>query len=250
LYGADATKMFVDEGVVDALRTGEVDVVGYVYEPCRFGDRMYVCKEFFEMLVKHLLREFDVDVVRQKVFAYGVRLADEKARHGAIWHGLYSAIEKHLAKQARAAKRRVKEAATPTWGANQTVLIPDIGTVMELREDWQFRLYNERRNHDLYEPLGMKNYDYRGSMDVMEVVVEAGAVLVVDRIYIRKGEGMENFSSVSFWMRAGAKVAAAGKSVAPQGRSGFDAHGRCRFWAKLSDVNRMRVRVDMNTLAR
>jgi hypothetical protein len=118
------------------------------------------------------------------------------------------------------------------------VMIPEIGTVLILAEDWTFTIINEQRNGGLAKMLGReKEGDYYfpfGSRDRNEAEYThqwygrqrvpndpgnytwpVGTSLEVDRIYVRKGN--EEFSSVTFKTRVKGKVV--------------------RFFAKLDDVN-------------
>lgn len=120
------------------------------------------------------------------------------------------------------------------------LFIPDIGTELVLTKPWTFRLHHEHRNESLGLALGLaheipgsyynrvqwvstgKGSPWHQSLPYDEVTLPEGTVLVVDRVYIRKGN--EQYSSLSF--RVGA-----GKS------SPFPNKKRPRFWAKLADVN-------------
>lgn len=120
--------------------------------------------------------------------------------------------------------------------------IPELGTPIILAEDWTFRVINEKRNSglaklmdrdkegDWYFPFGSKeaSQDWheaegrftsrrRVPIEPGDYTWPAGTTLVVDRIYIRKGN--EEFSSVTFITRV------KGKQV--------------RFFAHLDDVNRI-----------
>lgn len=130
------------------------------------------------------------------------------------------------------------------------LFVPEIGTVLQLTKDWWFFLYTERRNEALavaagfsYEtsrPWNMRTdvaandgwlkaksyYDW-----YKRVTLPAGSILTLDRIYIRKG--VSDFSSLSFNLDR--------KSVNPDFSLFAERintmKGRCRFWAKLADVN-------------
>lgn len=67
--------------------------------------------------------------------------------------------------------------------------------------------------------------------------MKAGSNLGVDRIYIRKGG--EDYSSITFNLHKGGVIVVKGNEVKAQGR----------FWAKLGDVNKMKVRIDTQTLS-
>ena len=75
------------------------------------------------------------------------------------------------------------------------------------------------------------------SMKEYEVTIPVCSQLGVDRVYIRKGVG--DYSSITFNLHKGGEIVFNGKAIKAFGR----------FWAKLSDVNKMKVRIDTATLA-
>lgn len=118
--------------------------------------------------------------------------------------------------------------------------VPAIGDRLELVEPWTFKLHNERRNTTLFAALGLKytdSYDWIGhgryGDKPVDVTLPAGAVLRVDRIYIR--QGLDEFSSLSFFVEG---TSATVKKLWTDDNSG--KHKRAvRFWAKLDDCNRI-----------
>ena len=129
--------------------------------------------------------------------------------------------------------------------------IPDISDIIILDKNWIFTLYPETRNVKLGLKLGIVKNDKSSSYyatwikDGVEinhrdlqtyvrnpigyggkyvwnytwvVNLEKNTMLAVDRIYIRKGKDMSDFSSVTFIIKSGKYKGA-------------------RFWAKLRDVN-------------
>lgn len=113
--------------------------------------------------------------------------------------------------------------------------IPTVGELIQLTADWTFDLYNESRNHTLMTFLNdPREQIYYGTQDKpLPCTIPAGAVLALDRIYIKKGA--PEFDSVTFrW-----------KGMATQPRMEKDWRGNdvkvprkpVRFWAKLKDVN-------------
>lgn len=107
------------------------------------------------------------------------------------------------------------------YGIGGKLFIPDIGTNLMLISDWEFPLYyNEHRNWKIAKDIwGIEVKGFAGSVDSTKMVtIKSGTVLRVDRIYIRKG--LKEFSSVSFLVT-------------------FPDKKKGRFWAKLSDVNRI-----------
>ncbi|CAD6562662.1 hypothetical protein ACFQ3P_38610 [Paraburkholderia sabiae] len=63
------------------------------------------------------------------------------------------------------------------------------------------------------------------------ITIPRGALLSIDRIFIRKGA--PDFDSITFWLKA--------KST-PVAVNGRLLKKSVRFWAKLDDVNRIEVR--------
>lgn len=145
--------------------------------------------------------------------------------------------------------------------------IPEIGDHIRLTEDWTFNLHNEYRNNSLWEMLGCdenldvineKNtekyyldkvhdlqdkywnrgrnltwttedqelYDhYRTFINheiTCSVTIPKDSILAFDRIYIRKGAA--DYSSISFFLKDSNILS---KKKKP------------RFWAKLTDCNRI-----------
>ena len=173
----------------------------------------------------------------------GRRLEDEAGRYVSYGDRLgmrcvnWLVDERNRVKRAEKAKARAER--PEVWSGAVKFYVPEIGTVVRLDEAWTFRLYDERRNEQLLGQLGMKVGRWDRDPKHVEVVVEAGAEMSVNRVYIR--QGASDYSSLTFYLKPGAKVSKDGKE--------FVTKGKTRFWAKLSDVNRMRVRIDTGSLA-
>lgn len=100
--------------------------------------------------------------------------------------------------------------------------IPDIGDKITLAADWEFKLYVESRNKSLLNKFDYEfKYTYGQDIDYHTVTLPKGITLEVDRIYIRKGAHMADYSSVTF------------KVVSTE----FKNFNKARFWAKLADCN-------------
>lgn len=101
--------------------------------------------------------------------------------------------------------------------------IPALRTKLVLAEPWTFTVYNEYRNHSLYEILGhQQTYQHEEyGVDIGNCTLPKGTNLSVDRIYIRNGKS--DYDSVTF------RIASC-----PEAR--FHKK-KIRFWAKLADVN-------------
>jgi len=118
--------------------------------------------------------------------------------------------------------------------------IPEISDEIRLLSDWTFGLVNETRNATLMEKIGdnrSTQYAYRDPYTTVPCTIPAGAVLKIDRIYVRKGKG--DFSSITFLWK--------GESIDPRvvqrdpqywGETIVKIPRKpVRFWAKLDDVN-------------
>lgn len=128
------------------------------------------------------------------------------------------------------------------------LFIPSLGDQLLLTRSWTFPLYYEYRNiklgHALEVPhptnsdgtpyVGVaRDWPYRPPTHnpSTEVTLPKGTILRLDRIYIRSGSAQADYSSLSFW----ADLLPDPKSTRKSRRKG----GKARFWAKLSDCNRI-----------
>jgi hypothetical protein len=107
------------------------------------------------------------------------------------------------------------------------LFIPEIGTQLELIEDWTFILYPEYRNKQLMLKLDPTS----NCNNNVKVNISKGTVLSVDRIYIKKN--VSDYSAITF------KIDIKFNKKHPLSKS--------RFWAKLSDVNKIKFKfIDYN----
>lgn len=123
------------------------------------------------------------------------------------------------------------------------IYIPTIGTKLRLTEDWSFEVEKERRNWEIVEAL--KGYGVQPRLEFAykmwngedyndefyPMVLPAGTVLTIDRIYIRKGVG--EYDSITFNLGDCPDLRFEIK------RRGGQFVGRRRFWVKLDDANRI-----------
>lgn len=136
--------------------------------------------------------------------------------------------------------------------------IPEISDEVRLLKDWQFRLYNESRNESLdkFLKVGFPPRSSQKDPPIL-VTIPAGTVLIIDRVYIRKGQ--TDFSSITFrWKGAsnpayfetredyghviinGVKVSRDWRLHKGMPNPTYQAKvpkEQIRFWAKLKDVN-------------
>ncbi len=108
----------------------------------------------------------------------------------------------------------------------KNLFIPPIGASIELAQDWTFELYDEYRNSNFFEYLGLQRPGRDAMYDPKSVTASlpADSVLKINRIYIRKGQ--KDFDSVTFFL-----VHSKGKKVT-----------KARFWVKLADANRIMLK--------
>lgn len=114
--------------------------------------------------------------------------------------------------------------------------VPEIGDRLRLTKDWTFTLHYEHRNSSLIENFG-DTFEWRrksgngvGTNDNI-VTIPLGTILKVDRIYIRKG--LEEWSSISFYAEG-----------IGTGSGAFGRPKSARFWAKLSDCNKIEFEIE------
>jgi hypothetical protein len=228
-----------------AVLAGHVNVVIPEYNERGYwtgGTRDSVREEWVKGFVGPVAREVGIDLFLKNVTINGEKLDNRWYRKVSGFAAKYLASEaKRLEK---AAEEKARKTGQTTWSEPGQFLIPDIGTVVKLTEDWTFDLYEESRNEAFLKRMGINNVDvwrhYQGQgrkMRRFAVTIGAGAELAVDRVYIRKGA--DEYSSITFNLHKGSTVNLLGKTL-----NGFG-----RFWAKLSAVNQMKVQIDMGTMA-
>ena len=239
LYDAEHGK----EAAVSANLLGHLSqgaVVNLIYD-----EKLYYNESFLKGFILPTARKIGFDKFKANLRVNGFPLVREAAFNDPKSYNLYSFVNTIIEVMNRDEKRVIREAkkkarqTTPTvWTKPMPMLVPEIGTVLKLSEDWTFRLYHEYRNSDLSTLAVPLTTQCDDQFD--EVTIGKGAEISVNRIYIR--QGASGYSSITFYLGEGA-------SVTHKGKTTVAAKGKCRFWAKLSDVNKMVVRVDKNTLA-
>ena len=228
-------------GLLEAVQAGTVNIVlreDSLVRSCRPSE------SFIRGFIGHTARAVGIDEFVKKVGINGTHLNLEQWGYdfsGRICR--YLSSEKKRVE--RNAKTKAREQAGNVWSMAIPMLVPEIGTVLKLAKDWTFRLHYESRNNDLRKQLGLKEYtyDWRRTKEPgpEEITIKTGAEMSVNRIYIRQGG--KDYSSLTFYLSPKATVEhVATKTTAV-------TKGKCRFWAKLGDVNKMVVQIDKNTLA-
>lgn len=102
------------------------------------------------------------------------------------------------------------------------LFLPEIGSQLQLTKDWNFILYSESRNETLINKIG-GTFSWGNPKKNYLVTIPKDTVLTVDRVYIRKG--VSAFSSLTFRI--------------PKDKNKKHIYAGVRFWAKLSDVNKI-----------
>jgi hypothetical protein len=228
-------------GLLEAVKAGEVDIhiAGQKGNMGGFGYRNTPYDGFIKGFIGPTAREVGIDEFVKRVSVCGEKLNLD------VWgYNFYGVVCKYLLSEqkrlAKEAKKKAREVSPTVWSKPMQFLIPEIGTVLKLKDDWTFRLHYESRNDDMLKQVGITDYHYDKIGDkVGDITIKAGTELSVSRIYIRNGGS--DYSSITFYLPPKSVFVFKGKDIASK--------GKCRFWAKLGDVNKMVVMIDTNTLA-
>lgn len=102
------------------------------------------------------------------------------------------------------------------------LFIPDIGTLVKLEQDWQFTLYDEYRNSELFMVLNKKREN-----QIIEL--PKGLVLKIDRIYIKKG--LSQYSSITF------RIPKPKNKREEEEMPLNKVYSGVTFWVKLHEIN-------------
>tara|TARA_Y100000034_G_scaffold48390_2_gene59763 strand:+ start:1206 stop:1757 length:552 start_codon:yes stop_codon:yes gene_type:complete len=144
----------------------------------------------------------------------------------------------------------------------ERLFIPTIGTHIRLRKPWTFDLYDERRNSGLLDACGFYDKQLEEEDDngpswgvrygwgrgrfnnrqgrqstygkpVLQVTLPRGTELKIARIYVRSGNDMYKFDSVTFQLIKKSLP----KKLQSLGEKGKHGGSAGRFWVKLGDAN-------------
>jgi len=118
--------------------------------------------------------------------------------------------------------------------------IPQLGDRLQLTADWTFDLYNDERNHSLMLVTGdMRDVRSKWQTGATSVsaTIPAGAILKVDRIYIRKGQ--EDFDSITFYWEGMRSQATMRQCPYRATRMDKVPAKAVRFWVKMNDANKI-----------
>jgi hypothetical protein len=146
----------------------------------------------------------------------------------------------------RAKKKTEKKPENIVWGEPIGLYVPDINTKLRLALPWNFTIFREHRNEKflrfIMQDPNFNGWKYRdsGNTHQWQVQLDSGSIIIVDRVYIRRGKGFEDFSSLTFRLQKGSTLVYNGDMIT--------AKGNHRFWAKLRDVNKIVAEVDLNSL--
>lgn len=144
--------------------------------------------------------------------------------------------------------------------------IPSVGDEIKLTAPWEPMIHDESRNSTILEFFQVPGFDpqkWNNNLPPTKVLIPAGEILKIDRIYIRKGK--DDFDSVTFlWKgkrtkaysetKTGRRLVSvqpdrttlqslfSGRSPAPAKYEDYSYVDKTparpvRFWAKLDDVN-------------
>jgi hypothetical protein len=225
-------------GLKDAVMEDEVDIIlkGDSERGWGTSHRATIQDSFIRGFFGDVAREVGIPLFMKRVRVNGVPLTG--GRYGLpVWHTAKKYLLDEEKRLEKTAEEKARATGNTTWSDPGQFLIPDIGTVIKLESDWTFRLYSESRNGTILKFIGREVTNWRKTMETHLITILAGSELTVDRVYIRKG--VSDYSSLTFHLRKNGVIRFEGKEIKAKGR----------FWAKLVDVNQMKVRVDMATLA-
>jgi len=245
-------------GLAAARELGVKDLVGkrvvVLIKP-----EIYVGISFVKAFLGNFVRKNGTDMVRnlwtfeggRSDFGdWGCKLAKIAKRRGEI--GCGRSIFMAYLDQFDEDQLKKLEKSRPverSWSDDVQLRIPDVGTVIRLEQDWAFDLFYESRNETIIDFIGWDEQGrypyYRPVMKVVPetgVVLKAGAILKIDRVYIRKGAS--EFSSISFFWENPSDDMIESAHV----RKTEASKKKVRFWAKLRDVNNIRCSIDDYTI--
>ena len=230
----------IDVGLKEAVLKGPVDIRIPEERGAWQNHRETIKEAWVKGFVGPVAREVGIDLFMKMVTFNGGKIE----RNSWCGSGVLTKTRIYLLSEEKRLERdgeaKARKTGQTTWTDPGQFMIPDIGTVVRLTEDWTFRLIKEHRNDALTKQIGKGEFDwhtYGANQPKFLVTIKAGSELAVDRIYIRKGA--ESFSSITFHLHKGGELSFNGRDIKAKGR----------FWAKLSDVNKMKVQVDTITLA-
>lgn len=194
-------------------------------------------------------RKLTPDVLEEKLIldVGGAKLAVTKTLDG-MGRSIRSYLSLETRRIAERAKKKTeKKPENIVWGEPTGLFVPDINTKLRLVLPWNFSIHREHRNEKflqfvLQDP-NFHGWSYRreaGAVNQWQIQMDAGSIIIVDRVYIRKGKGFEDFSSLTFRLQKGSTLVYNGVMMT--------AKGNHRFWAKLRDVNKIVAEVDLNSL--
>lgn len=131
------------------------------------------------------------------------------------------------------------------------LFIPPLGSKVKLKKDWTFALYEENRNEALLARVNNRveepaytnweaHFAWSEAKHHYSFTLPKETVLVIDRIYIRKGQ--DDFDSITFLIQdCPDKELVGWNSTQRDEKKIF--HRKSRFWAKLDDVNKLDVTI-------
>jgi hypothetical protein len=224
---------------------GKVDKI-LINVPARVQE---IRQDFIMHLLGPAARKLTPPVLESKLYlsVNGRELAVSKTLDG-MGQEIRSYLSKEISRIAeRAKKKEAKKPENVVWGEPTGLFVPDINTKLRLVLPWSFTIHRESRNQKFLAWImedpnfsGWSHYRHPEKVNDWPVQMLQGSIIIVDRVYIRKGAGYEDFSSLTFRLQKGSEVVFNGNTLT--------AKGNHRFWAKLRDVNKIVAEVDLNSL--
>jgi len=133
--------------------------------------------------------------------------------------------------------------------SGRKAIIPEIGSKLRIEEDWEFPLFKEHRNKDIFNADNMAPPLYKDSHKSYPRTLPAKTEFLVDRIYVRNG--LKDFSSITLKITSttDANLNSAGmKNVPFKSKNAKDKKSYGRFWVKLGDFNKANMTIIDDTV--
>ena len=235
----------INAGLEAAVLAGKVKVVFensrlQSYNSNNYRYDVFIEEAYLKGFFGPVARKIGIDLFMKNVSVNDLAMLGPYTMYTSCAEGFVQTyLESEKIRLIKTKLEKERKENTATWTKPTQLLIPDIGTVIRLTKDWTFRLYFESRNVKVCQCIGVGTPSWSASNKVFDLTIKAGTEMTVDRVYIRKGA--DDYSSLTFTIKKDQKI----KTV--YNGQEFETSGR--FWAKLSDVNKMEVEIDTASLS-